>query len=278
MNSFKVNPDALSKDLRIFVTRLKTNAKLRVRNANKEELYNNGEPVSGFFSILRTSSGKWYLCLPRIKEPPVYENAVYKSVFLDPGVRTFQTFYSPDGVCGKIGAGFSKSLESLARKHAKLQSVAYDSTCKAQKRYKLRLLCAKIREKIANKVKDLHWQTCNFLCKAFQNIFIPIFKVSEMVEGSPLGRDVTRKILQLSHGAFRERLLWYAKTKHRNVFVIQEHYTTKTCGVCGHEQNMEGEKTYKCQKCKSSIDRDYNGSRNVCISVFTALKSLEETS
>jgi putative transposase len=271
--SFKINPNALTVECKIFITRLK-GSKLRVRKKDVSDFTNNGEPTSSFFTIIKTKSKKWYVCLTRSKDHPVYDNAVHKSVFLDPGVRTFQTFYSPDGICGKIGDGFSKnSLEPLSDKHDNLWSVAYSKTNKvsASKKYNLRKRCAKIRDKIANKVKDLHWQTCNFLCKGFRNIFLPSFEVSEMVQDSPLGKSITRSMLSLSHYAFKQRLLWYAKTKHRNVYIVNEAYTTKTCGNCGHEQVMEGKKCFECEKCSIKIDRDDNGARNICLSVLTAL-------
>jgi hypothetical protein len=34
-------------------------------------------------------------------------------VGLDPGIKTFQTFYLPDGVCGKIGKGAARRFEKL---------------------------------------------------------------------------------------------------------------------------------------------------------------------
>ena len=274
--SFKVNPNALNNNMCIFTTRLKKKSHIRVKRRHFREFYNEGNIVSGFFSISRTKSGKWYICLPREKGVPKQEEAVFNSVYLDPGVRTFQTIYSPDGVCGKIGEGFSNSLEVLSKTHSTIQGLCAKDICRAEKRYRLRKKCAEIRERISNKVNNLHWQTCSFLCKNFQNIFIPDFQVSNMVNGSPLGSDITRKMLGLSHYAFRQKLIWYSKTKSRNVFVIKEHYTSKTCGSCGCEQEIGGDKEFNCHTCHVSLDRDYNGARNICLSVFSALKCMEQ--
>ncbi len=47
---------------------------------------------------------------------------MYQSVFLDTGVRSFQTYYSPDGVVGK--GNVSEKLFDLAKKHDNLHYVS----------------------------------------------------------------------------------------------------------------------------------------------------------
>jgi transposase len=271
--SFRVNKNALNIDKRtIFLQRLKKNAKLRFKKRDISKYLEDGT-LDGNFMIIRTKPGFWYICLPRTREPPVFENPVYKSVFLDPGVRSFQTFYSPDGICGKIGNdALNSKLQKLAKRHDDLWWGADRKGVASKTKKNLRARCATIRHKIKNCVDDLHWQTCSFLCNTFQNIFLPRFEVSNMVKDSPLGSAVTRKLLQLSHGKFRMRLLQYAKTKHRNVYLVGEEYTTKTCGRCGHLQEMEGRKVYDCRSCGERIDRDYNGARNVCLKFVTSFK------
>ena len=266
--SFKVNIDAFNfENMTIFSSRLNKN--VRKLKFKKQELKNFKKPEQ-FFIVLKTRPNYWYICFPQIKEKPIYDNPVYKSVFLDPGVRTFQSFYSPDGICGKIANGqFQDQLEKLAKKHDQLHSCISNCHVSKTKRH-LKDRCAKLRLKIKNKVDNLHWQTCSFLCKTFQNIFLPLFEVSKMVEGSPLGSKITRKMLQLSHGKFRERLKWYGQTKNRNVYIIDEYYTTKTCGNCGIiNPNVGSSKTFKCDHCHYKVDRDLGAARNICLRLMT---------
>ena len=62
--------------------------------------------------IIRYSPDQYYLLLS-IKKEEKYTEAPLNVVSLDPGVRTFQTFYSPDGVCGKIGNNFKDKINRI---------------------------------------------------------------------------------------------------------------------------------------------------------------------
>ena len=56
------------------------------------------------------------------------------------------------------------------------------------------------------------------------------------------------------------------KYKNKYLILCTENYTSKACTNCGHiKQNLGGNKIYKCKKCKSVIDRDINGARNIYI-------------
>ena len=80
-------------------------------------------------------------------------------------------------------------------------------------------------------------------------------------------------MLGLSHYAFRQKLLQRAEEKKNHIIIIDEAYTSKTCGRCGNiKKNLNGSKTYKCKKCDLEIDRDINGARNIMLSATTINK------
>jgi putative transposase len=271
---FHVNKNALNVEkMRLFVMRLKHKGKLRMRKRDVSKYFDD-DTLDGNFIVQKVRPDKWYICLPRkrVATPDSSDEKPFESVFLDPGVRTFQTIYSPDGICGKIGEDvFTKEIQYIAMRHDYLWNESFVEGVPSKTKRGLRKRCALLRDKLKNKVDDLHWQTASLLCKSFKNIFIPTFEVSKMVKGSPLGCTITRRMLQLSHGKFKERLAYLGSRYGSNVIFVGEEYTTKTCGVCGNIQEMKGNKVFNCRKCTSEIDRDVNGARNICLKLISQM-------
>ena len=264
---FQVNKKAINfEKMVIFVKKVKK--KFRVRKRDLEMLK---EGADCNVTVLKTRPNKWYFCLPREREPSDKEPAPFKSVFLDPGARTFMTYYSPDGVAGKIGDNYAADyISPLAQRIDMFESLRSTSES-IRTRRNIRRRLYKLRAKATNRVTDLHWKTCKYLCDSFDTIILPPFRVSEMVEKTPrrvISSKTVRSLLALSHCRFRERLSYYAKTKHRNLIIASEAHTTKTCGNCGNSQEVGGSKVYKCN-CGYEIDRDYHGARNIAIRLLS---------
>jgi transposase len=103
-------------------------------------------------------------------------------IALDPGVRTFQTGYTPSQAF-KRGDGCAGRLFALAITLNRL--LAFEKTIlKVQRRKRrfVRLRIIKTRKKIANLRDDLHYKVADFLTKKAKIILLPAFETSEMVQ------------------------------------------------------------------------------------------------
>jgi putative transposase len=192
-------------------------------------------------------------------------------VFLDPGIRKFQTFYSPEGYCGYTNEEYSELMKQKYFKIDNLQSF-YDNPKWKVNKYNLKNKILKLRTKVSNIVDDLHWKCSNFLCDNFKTIIIPVFKTQNIV--CKKKRKITTLTARLcnsyKHYEFRQRLHHVARKKDCKVIVTTEPYTSKTCGKCGHlNMGLNGSKTFDCEKCNVSLDRDINGARNNGLAYFT---------
>ena len=105
------------------------------------------------------------------------------------------------------------------------------------------------------------------LCKNYRTIVIPTFNTKQIAESKKLNSKVVRKMLTLSHYLFRQRLISKSEEyKNCTIEIVDESYTSKTCGKCGKLNNSLGSnKTFKCPSCKVVMDRDSNGARNILI-------------
>ena len=97
------------------------------------------------------------------------------------------------------------------------------------------------------------------------------FGTARMVEqeGRFIGKETARKMLICAHYTFRQRLV--DSRIHRadkEVYLVEEGYTTRTCGLCGEvNHNVGSAKVFKCisTQCGARIGRDVNGARNIML-------------
>lgn len=237
---------------------------------------------------------KYYLYIPQYYE---IKNIINRKpiVALDPGEKVFQAFYGIDE-CGKIGNDMRIKILYYQTKIKKFQTVLSNNENKKGNiiKYKknLRKKIIKFYRKIKNIVKELHNQTCNFLCKNYDTILIPKFETQSMIgkrfikktvkEILSKGGDTKKEIKEfskkcrlskrvkfvlnnLSHYKFRQQLLNKSKEYGCNLIVVTEEYTSQCCGECGKLSKNYIDRVKKCSHCNTMIDRDINGARNILL-------------
>jgi putative transposase len=189
---------------------------------------------------------EFYLFIP-INVKPVKNKENMQFCSLDPGERTFLTGYSNNStfeICTNPRNKFKNLLNRI------------DTTKNEKRRNKL-------RQRLKNKIDDLHYKTINWLISKYDNIIIGKISTGSIVQGN-LPSKINRSIINLSHYLFRTRLEEKCRINNINLHIQDERYTSKTCGRCGYINNtLGGSKIFKCTECNINIDRDINGARNI---------------
>ena len=118
--------------------------------------------------------------------------------------------------------------------------------------------------KAKNLVSELHWKTISFLVENYDIILLPDFRVSQMVKGKKLARITKRLMMMFSFHSFKEKLKYKCSMYNKKLIIVDESYTSCTCGRCGNIKRTNLE-VYSCDDCGLVIDRDATGSRNIFI-------------
>ena len=91
-----------------------------------------------------------------------------------------------------------------------------------------------------------------------------------------LSKENRRKISALSFYKFKQRLINKCKENNNTLFITNESYTSRTCCSCGHLNVPSTDKVFTCKKCRYTIDRDINGSRNIMIKTLGMLFTIRK--
>jgi len=170
-------------------------------------------------------------------------------ISLDPGVRKFLVGYDPRGESIFIGEDAHVELTELLVEIDKME-ISKDKSI--------------LWRKVKNLVSELHWKTISFLVENYDIILLPDFRVSQMIKGKKLAR-ITKRLMQMfSFYSFKEKLKYKCSMYNKKLIIVDESYTSCTCGRCGNIKRTKLE-IYSCNECGLVIDRDATGSRNIFI-------------
>jgi putative transposase len=174
-------------------------------------------------------------------------------VALDPGVRTFLTYYA-GGVHGKIGQGDFSRIFRLCR--CVDQLISKMSKAKSRQKQRMKRALNRLQWRIKDLIAELHRKAAHFLVSRFETIFIPDFRTQQMI--GKLHSKTSRMMATFAHYRFRTLLQSMAERYGSTVIVGNEAYTSKTCSYCGKIHKIGSRSTMKC--C-ATVDRDDNGAR-----------------
>ena len=237
--------------------------------SDKIEYMYDGEPydisqIDSDFKINYNSITNEYFLLVSVKINKNEINNNGKIIVLDPGLRTFMTGLS-DNESLKIGTNVHERIKKYIKRLNKIKNNKNIPLKIQKKNEKL------INKKISNKINDLHWKTINYLVSNYETIFLGDMSAKSIVKkhNSVLSKESKVACLRTQYFNFRLRLKYKCSVNNRKFKLVNEYYTSKTCSLCGnYNYKLGGNKTYNCNKCKCTLDRDINGCRNIYMKQF----------
>ena len=192
----------------------------------------------------------------------------------DPGVRDFYNFYDTESLVEIAGANdvfkLLLNLDSFISKKSK-------ANCSQKKVLDNRIL--KTRRRIKNLQHELHNKTATWLCNNYDRIVIPKFESTAMSSKKTrkISSKTVRQMSVLAHSTFLSQLINKAKEKSVDISIVNEAYTTKTCGVCFEQcHNIYSKKEWTCPTCKSNHLRDCNASRLIGLADLFDIQTIKQ--
>jgi IS605 OrfB family transposase len=213
--------------------------------------------------------GAWYLIFC-VKGKTQNKCDNLHSIALDPGVRTFQTGYSPNGSTYKFGERQLNQMKTIHSKIDKLKSIiGTPGAANRRKKLNIRKRLAKLEFRLRGIIHNLHNQVGSFLARNYKYILLPDFETSGMQESNNIHSTTKRRMNGLAHYKFQLKMDHLCKKYGSELNLVNEAYTSKTCGSCGKiKEDLGSDCIYNCSNCRYILDRDIHGARNIWIKTY----------
>ena len=214
------------------------------------------EPIEATTQKITISrqAGDWYISCS-YKFTPASTPKTTEVVGIDLGVKTLATLST-----GVVFPG-AKSYKKFENKLSNLQYLNRHKIIGSANWKKAQLKIAVLHRRVANIRKDALHKLTTYLAKNHGSVVIEDLNVSGMLANHKLAKCIADQ----GFYEFRRQLEYKCEWYGSKLVVVDRFFpSSKTCSNCGHVQDMPLHlRTYDCQSCGISIDRDLNASINL---------------
>jgi len=231
----------------------------KFKNPLRLFMHRNIEGEMRSLTISKAPSGKYYASILaetgiKIAEPLKIEAG--RSTGIDVGITAFLT--TSDG----MQIHNPKNLKKSEKKLAILQKRFSRKQKGSKNRNRAGVEVAKAQEHIANQRMDFHNKVLDAMLKAYDTVITEDLNVSGMMKNHHLARSIA----DAGWSSFVTMLKTKALSRGKNIIEIGRFDpSSKMCSNCGnikHDLKL-WDRTYNCDICGLSIDRDLNAAINI---------------
>lgn len=210
-----------------------------------------GEGIPQCDLVLQRIGYDYYLYIPEYSEPDFRTEAPDRIVALDLGLKTFATYFSPDGEWGEI---YPKFQDKLKKAYLRIEKIKKKTTLPKMRKKKA---IQKIERGIKNTVDDLQWKAARWLLSNFRKIIVSrlyVAKANKLVKKIQADAELCSFVDKLK--------LKSMEYKNSEIHICREHNTTKACTNC-LSLNTTRNNEVICKTCGFRSHRDFSAARNI---------------
>lgn len=180
---------------------------------------------------------------------------------IDWGVKTPATTTNPN-----FDLGYTPRVKDNAKALAKYQKrMAKHRAKKKWESYnKAKKKAAKLQRRLKNQRKEQSRKWAQTVAKNHETIAVEDFKPNFLSANTRFAKKASENAI----GMTKRELVKAAKTFGCDLILVDPKYTTMDCSMCGTRLKAKLElhvRTFHCEQCGLSLDRDYNAARNMLI-------------
>jgi putative transposase len=207
-------------------------------------------------TVSQTPTGKYFASILYAYESNI--KPIEPKTFLGLDYSMKELFVSSDGVSAEYPRYYRQALVKLKKEQRKLSKCQKGS----KNRNKQRIKVAKLHEKVSNQRKDFLHKLSKQITNAVDVVCIEDLNMKGMSQALNFGKSV----LDNGFGQFVSMLDYKLREQGKQLVKIDKWFpSSKMCSECGEVKDslLLSERTYHCNACGTTLDRDYNASINI---------------